>query len=158
MENSRHYTFFTIFDGVCHSFMKHGTQNVQYIMNCNFADVFSICRSLLYVNNIFVVDKLSHTCFQSHTGCRLTINTIIMSFSANYVCVNMMFFLEGPKYKGSSMAIRSSCGCQYWLGQSGTTTTGYCSSSVHVIRNRKIVWKVVWIDYYLRLNLSSRRY
>ena len=27
-----------------------------------------------------------------------------------------------------------------------------------VIRNGKIVWKVVWIEYYLRLNLSSRRY
>ena len=27
-----------------------------------------------------------------------------------------------------------------------------------VIRNRKIVCKVVWIEYYLRLNLSSRRY
>ena len=27
-----------------------------------------------------------------------------------------------------------------------------------VIRNGKIIWKVVWIEYYLRLNLSSRRY
>ena len=27
-----------------------------------------------------------------------------------------------------------------------------------VIRNEKIVWKVVWIDYYLRLNLSFKRY
>ena len=27
-----------------------------------------------------------------------------------------------------------------------------------VIRNEKIVWKVVWIEYYLRLNLSSQRY
>ena len=27
-----------------------------------------------------------------------------------------------------------------------------------VIRNGKIVWKVTWIEYYLRLNLSSRRY
>ena len=26
------------------------------------------------------------------------------------------------------------------------------------IRNGKIVWKVVWIEYYLRLALSSRRY
>ena len=26
-----------------------------------------------------------------------------------------------------------------------------------VIRNGKIVWKVVWIEYYLRLNLNSRR-
>ena len=26
------------------------------------------------------------------------------------------------------------------------------------IRNGKIVWKVVWIEYYLRLSLSSRRY
>ena len=27
-----------------------------------------------------------------------------------------------------------------------------------VIRNGKIVWQVVWIEYYLRLDLSSRRY
>ena len=27
-----------------------------------------------------------------------------------------------------------------------------------VIRNGKLVWKVVWFDYYLQLNLSSRRY
>ena len=27
-----------------------------------------------------------------------------------------------------------------------------------VIRNRKIVWKVAWIGYYLQLNVSSRRY
>ena len=27
-----------------------------------------------------------------------------------------------------------------------------------VIRNVKIVWNVVWIENYLRLNLSSRRY
>ena len=27
-----------------------------------------------------------------------------------------------------------------------------------VIRNEKIVGKVVWIEYYLRLNLSSRKY
>ena len=27
-----------------------------------------------------------------------------------------------------------------------------------VIRNGKLVWKVVWIEYYLRLNLSSQRY
>ena len=27
-----------------------------------------------------------------------------------------------------------------------------------VIRNGKTVWKVVWIEYYLRLNLSFRRY
>ena len=27
-----------------------------------------------------------------------------------------------------------------------------------VTRNEKIVWKVVWIEYYLRLNLSCRRY
>ena len=27
-----------------------------------------------------------------------------------------------------------------------------------VIRNGKIVWKVVWIEHYLWLNLSSRRY
>ena len=27
-----------------------------------------------------------------------------------------------------------------------------------VIRNGKIVWKVIWIKYYLRLILSSRRY
>ena len=26
------------------------------------------------------------------------------------------------------------------------------------IRNGKIVWNVVWMEYYLRLNLSSRRY
>ena len=26
------------------------------------------------------------------------------------------------------------------------------------IRNGKTVWKVVWIEYYLRPNLSSRRY
>ena len=25
-----------------------------------------------------------------------------------------------------------------------------------VIKNGKIVWKIVWIEYYLRLNLSSR--
>ena len=30
--------------------------------------------------------------------------------------------------------------------------------TIIVIRNGKIVWKVVWIEYYLRLNLSSRRY
>ena len=34
-----------------------------------------------------------------------------------------------------------------------------CSFSENiVIRNGSIVWKVVWIEYYLRLNLSSRRY
>ena len=27
-----------------------------------------------------------------------------------------------------------------------------------IIRNGRIVWKVVWIKYYLRLNLSSQRY
>ena len=27
-----------------------------------------------------------------------------------------------------------------------------------VTRNVKIIWKVIWIEYYLRLNLSSRRY
>ena len=27
-----------------------------------------------------------------------------------------------------------------------------------VIRNWKIIWKVVWFEYYFRLNLSSRRY
>ena len=30
--------------------------------------------------------------------------------------------------------------------------------NIIVIRNGKIVWKVVWIEHYLRLNLSSRRY
>ena len=30
--------------------------------------------------------------------------------------------------------------------------------STIVIGNGKIVWKVAWIKYYLRLNLSSRRY
>ena len=29
---------------------------------------------------------------------------------------------------------------------------------LHSIRNEKIAWKVVWIDYYLLLNLNFRRY
>ena len=37
---------------------------------------------------------------------------------------------------------------------------GYIVIFIHdiVIRNGKLVWKVVWIGYCLRLNLSSRRY
>ena len=48
----------------------------------------------------------------------------------------------------------------------------FCSVTIHlslhsscwiwhliiVIRNERIVWKVVWIEYHLRLNLSYRRY
>ena len=30
--------------------------------------------------------------------------------------------------------------------------------TIIVIRNGKIVWKVVWIEYYLRQNLSCQRY
>ena len=30
--------------------------------------------------------------------------------------------------------------------------------TVIVIRNGKIVWKLVWIEYYLRQNLSCQRY
>ena len=39
---------------------------------------------------------------------------------------------------------------------------GAILSSYHgyfiAIRNEKIVWKVDWIEYYFRLNLSSQRY
>ena len=30
--------------------------------------------------------------------------------------------------------------------------------TIIVIRNGKIVWKIVWIEYYLRQNLSCQRY
>ena len=33
----------------------------------------------------------------------------------------------------------------------------YSMAKSIVIRNGKIVWKVVWMEYYLKLNLSSRR-
>ena len=33
-----------------------------------------------------------------------------------------------------------------------------CLNQTIVIRNGMMVWKVVWIEYYLRLNLISRRY
>ena len=47
-----------------------------------------------------------------------------------------------------------------WIQQDDSKYVTYWSKScvvyiITVIRNGKIAWKVVWIEYYLRLNLSS---
>ena len=49
----------------------------------------------------------------------------------------------------------------YWIRKLYTNPTGarfIIVSKIIVIINRKIVWKVVWIEYYLQLNLSFGRH
>ena len=75
MKNSGHYTFCTINGNVYYSFIKHGTQ------------------------------KNIQRCVQNHVGCEITFSTISLSYLANYLYVNLMLFLEGLEYNGSSMAI-----------------------------------------------------
>ena len=50
--------------------------------------------------------------------CKLFVLFSTTNYLANYLYVNLMLFFEGMEYKGSSMAIQSSRGCQYWVGQS----------------------------------------
>ena len=108
----------------------------------------------LYVVIILSFEEMTHTTFSNRSPKK---------------CVNLYFY----------------DGCQYSPIDSGTTTfvkvqkipyyskmkTKVTLAKIKVtkvifydvkkfifIRNRKIIWKVVWIEYYLTLNLSSRRY
>ena len=48
--------------------------------------------------------------------------------------------------------------CWIQQGDSKYVTKSCVVYIIIVIRNGKMVWKVIWIEYYLRLNLSSRRH
>lgn len=135
MKTSGHYTFCTIYGRVCHSFIKHGIQTIQYMINLikslflKVSDkVFIIYPStVLYITSIVWVDV-----FRTILIVELTLLLSNWVFLAN--CVNFMLFCEGLNYKGSSMAIRTSCMCQYSVDQSSTTTAALVLSQVYIFK------------------------
>ena len=81
-------------------------------MNFNVGNVSSIYHSLFHITSIYIVDRFSKYCFYNHIGCVIVFISISQSFLAKYICVNLKRFFERLKYKGSSMAIQTTCGCQ----------------------------------------------
>ena len=57
----------------------------------------------------------------------------------------------------NSKGLSLSFSLKNWIGPLPNDATRY-SYIIIVIRNGRIFWEVVWIEYYFQLNLSSRRY
>ena len=85
------------------------------------ANVFSIHHILFYITNMFIVDGFLQKYFQNRIVCGITFTTTGLSSLASHMSVRLFFV--GLKYKDSSMVIQSSYGCQYWVGQSVTTSS-----------------------------------
>lgn len=123
MKTSGHYTFCTIYGRVCHSFIKHGIQTIQYMINLIKSLFLKVSDKvfIIYPSTVLYNEHSVGRCFQNHIDCGINFTVIKLSFFGK-LCMNFMLFCEGLNYKGSSMAIRTSCMCQYSVDQSGTTT------------------------------------
>ena len=77
---------------VCYSFIKHGTQKIQWgIYDVN--DVLSRYHPLFNGTSIFLMGNFCKDSFR--TIFSLELSLLPSEFLANYMCVNLMLFLEG---------------------------------------------------------------
>ena len=76
--------------------------NIRIVATTHFALLMVMYTTPL--SNMGLKKKIQR-CVQNHVGCEITFSTISLSYLANYLYVNLMLFLEGLEYNGSSMTI-----------------------------------------------------
>ena len=103
MKTSGHYTFCTIYGRVCHSFIKHGIQTIQYMINLIKSLFLKVSDKvfIIYPSTVLYNEHSVGRCFQNHIDCGINFAVIKLSFFGK-LCVNFMLFCEGLNYKGSS--------------------------------------------------------
>ena len=84
MKGNGHHQFCTIYGS--NSCIKHGTQKIQYMMNLNAANVFSIYHPLFYVSNMFIESRFSQRCFQTVFDVKLPLLLSVSVFITTSCC------------------------------------------------------------------------
>ena len=82
MKTSGHYTFCTIYGRVCHSFIKHGIQTIQYMINLIKSLFLKVSDKvfIIYPSTVLYNEHSVGRCFQNHIDCGINFTVIKLSF------------------------------------------------------------------------------